>query len=194
MPGPENNFYPPWQLRFEVVWKHAIEEKKLQTLISSLNDKEISQAFEKHMNAIEAFVSAKKGISLVEKHPHAKIAYKNVTTLLPQAAEFVNSAIPTEVDRWDDSNVIKQIPALVQRLKSGIPPNEIVFEVSEVPDEEKYNTSLAAVSAIVNAGWIYETHWQQSSSEDTPLLQYNTILRLVLKALDDICEISLGDS
>ncbi len=185
MPNPDDNFYPSWQYRFEVVWKHIVEEGKIKILLQEFGGNEIVIPFEEELKEIGVLVASAKGTELVKKHPQARIAYAEVENLLPCAAEFVKEALPSTICRWTDQKIIEQIPNLAERLSRGIPPNEIVEEISEIAPE-KYKTTPADLVSIMIAGWIYECYWLQENKHDGGMMKYKTMCRLLLKACEDI--------
>lgn len=187
IPEPANNFYPSWQYRLEIVWKEFIDENILNTLCSSIKNKEIAQSFRSETERIKFLVDKKEGDKLVKSHKHAKIAYSEIDKVLPEAVAFVKSTIPADIGKWYDADTLEHIPDLVERLENGIPPNEIILEIDE--KNEKYKTKPATLSGIILAGWIYETYWQEKFQGDN-LMPYNTMSRLLLKACEDIETIS----
>lgn len=187
IPEPANNFYPSWQYRLEIVWKNFIDEDILDTLCSSIKNKEIAQSFRSETERIKSLVDKKEGDKLVKSHKHAKIAYSEIDKVLPEAVAFVKNTIPSDIGKWYDADVLEHIPELVERLENGIPPNEIILEIDE--ENEKYKTKPATLSGIIIAGWIYETYWQEKFQGDN-LMPYNTVSRLLLKACEDIETIS----
>ncbi|MCK5613065.1 hypothetical protein KAR91_64930 [Candidatus Pacearchaeota archaeon] len=183
MPDPKNNFYPSCQYRFEVAWEHFVDEEKVEALRAKL-PAEIAICFEKDMNEIATLVSKKSGKVSVKEHPCAKIAYEEVGKLLPAAAKFVREVLIESSEKWNSSKAMEQIPELVDRLQKGIPPNEVMVEVSEL-GELKYETHAAEFTSIMLAGWIYETYWQKNYTDSGTVMKFNTLLRLVLKAFED---------
>lgn len=70
------------------------------------------------------------------------------------------------------------VPALLMRLKRGIPPSEL-----GEPDCE-LSPRAADLSAILVAGWVYESFWQLPAQKDGRY-EYSTLMRLVLKGCED---------
>jgi len=192
MPSPQNKFYPPARFRFEIVWQYSMKSEALSTIYSSCEKnggiKEIVSCFKQEMADLEKLASESQGAVLVSKHPWAKIAYDEVSTLLKDASQFVRDklyALP--IRRWDDELVVKQIPLLLERLMAGIPPNEIVEQIDE--DECKYITCPAEFAAILMAGWMYETYWQKTYITTGNKMPYLTMSRLLLKSCEDVSAI-----
>lgn len=185
VPEPENNFYPSWQYRIEIIWKNFINEKKLNALYSLIENKEISRTFKSEIDKIQILVNKEEGNGLVKRHKHAKIAYTKIDDILNDAVEFVKNTLSSNIEKWDDDKIISQIPKLVQRLENGIPPNEVIEEIS--PDKLKYFTKGAYLPAIFMAGWVYECYWQEKKcNQDDDIMTYQTMSRLLLKACEDI--------
>jgi len=185
IPEPDNNFYPSWQYRFEIVWDNFIEDKlcKLDHMYSEINNDDIVRCFKKEMLEIKCLVEKKEGEHLIDKHKLAKIAYKEIKTLISDAVNFVKNNT-TNILKWYDEKPLSQIPALVGRLENGIPPNEMITEVNEA--KVTYNTKPATIPAILISGWIYETYWQERFGPDEKVMKYKTLSRLILKACEDI--------
>ena len=81
---------------------------------------------------------------------------------------------------------MNQIPKLLERLEKGIPPNERILEIDETAEKQKYESESAELPAILIAGWIYETYWQNKYTPNGEIMPYDTMSRLLLKACDDI--------
>lgn len=185
IPEPVNNFYPSPQYRIEIVWDNFMEDKlcKLDHMYSEIDNDEIVRCFKKDMLEIKSLVEKKEGEHLINKHKLAKIAYKEFKTLIPDAVNFVKNNT-TNILKWYGEKPLSQIPALVGRLENGIPPNEIITEVSEA--KGTYITKPATIPSILISGWIYETYWQERFGQDEKVMKYKTLSRLILKACEDI--------
>jgi hypothetical protein len=109
-----------------------------------------------------------------------------VKRLLPQAKQFVRGALSRDACRWHSEKVLNQIPRLLERLSKGIPPNEVVLRNNEMSDGETYGAEAGELPAILIAGWMYETYWQQKYRPDAKMMGYETMSRLLLKACEDI--------
>jgi len=186
MPSPENNFYPPRLFRFEVVWKYSMDKKKLVAIYTKCQKSEAIDCFKQEMESFAELVSSSEGAALLEKHPLAKIAYGEVNRFLYRANVFVKRTLPDTIERWHSPKVLGQIPKLLERLQKGVPPNELVVRINKSAGKEKYETQSAELSAILIAGWIYETYWQKKYDQDAEIMPYETISRLLLKACEDI--------
>ena len=179
-----NNFYPSNLYRFEIVWEHFIDAKNIEALCSDI-DKDISKCFKENMEQFSTLISKGEGAGLVQKHPQAKIAYQEVERLLPEMVKFVKTQLSEGIHKWHHKEITQQIPKLVERLKNGIPPNEIIIEINEMKDDVRYETKPAKLPAILIAGWIYETYWQKTFKENGDTMKYKTMSRLLLKACED---------
>ena len=188
IPGPDNNFYPSSRYRLEVAWGQ-LDDAQVRLLCGKLENVGTASYFLQHMGSTQEEVDKGEGRAMVQNHPYAEIAYREVERLLSAARDFVRRAF-ADNDKWYAGDVIEQIPALVERLAHGIPPNEIVREVDE-REEGTYATEPARLAAILNAGWIYESHWQCEFRSDGAVMKYMTMCRLLLKACEQSKEASV---
>ncbi len=186
MPDPDNNFYPSWQYRFEVMYKYAFKAGILEPLYKKLHNRDITDCFKQELQSFSDKVKENKGAELVKEHWQANIAYAEVERLLPKAAEFVREKL-SHICKWNEPSVVEQIPKLVELLDKGIPPGEIVIDV-DIDESGKgtCKTDRAELPGILVAGWVYETYWQKMHDEDENMMKYNTMSRLILKACDYI--------
>ena len=190
-PEPSSNFYPSWQYRLEIVWDKFIDESKAQYVISAIPNKEIADSFKREFDKIKNIVEKKEGDSLVKRHKHARVAYEKIDKVLDKAVEFVKDALSVKIEKWHNEEVISQISELVQRLDNGIPPNEVNIKCSSKPGKEEYFSKAAFLPAILNAGWIYESYWQEMfNNSQGSIMDYKTMSRLLLKACEDIDTVS----
>lgn len=184
IPSPSNNFYPPWNYRFEIAWKFFIDSTKLNNIYSAIGDKNIHGPFKEEMESVGELVKQSTGRRLVGSHSCADIAYKEIEKLIEVAAVFVKESLK-DTTKWYNDNVIEQVPSLFFRLSNGIPPNEVICEIDE--NTNTYKTIPAKIPAIFLAGWIYECCWQQNhNNEQEAISKYMTISRLLLKACEDV--------
>jgi hypothetical protein len=194
-PVPDNNFYPPWQYRFEVVWQKAIEKDCLSKLwdeISKHNDiNSIGKSFqiefynfvsEKDLNSTNGFNSVVNSSNSL-----LPIAYRKVDDVIEDAHDYVMSYIGKMTSKWSDEKVLVQIPYLVKRLQNGIPPNEIPnFSYDEKKKMGKYSPEAAELPAIMIAGWMYQVYRERSyAKKNVKVLPFETLCRLLLKACED---------
>ena len=188
IPEPDNNFYPSWQYRFEIVWNNFIEQKlsKLDNVYSVIKNQDIVKCFKEDMLIVKFLIEKKEGEHSVKKHPLAKIAYQEFQNIISDAVDFVKNNTHN-VLKWHDDKILNQIPKLVGRLENGIPPNESITEIDE--QEGIYNTQPADIPAILISGWMYETYWQEKFEADEKIMTYKTLSRLILKACEDISNI-----
>ncbi len=185
IPEPENNFYPSWQYRLEIVWENFIDEQKIEELITNIKDKEISKSFKSEIDKIKVIANKKEGDKLVKNHKHAKLAYTKIDNILKAAVKFVKDTMSPYSDKWYKTEVLGQVPGLIKRLENGIPPNEVIEEISS--DEGKYSSKPANLTALFIAGWVYECYWQEKKcNQDDDIMTYQTMSRLLLKACEDI--------
>ena len=184
IPEPANNFYPSWQYRFEIVWKYFIDEKKLERLCSNIKNEQISSSFKAEIATIKALAEKTERDKLVKSHKLARIAYSKIDKVLSSAVDFVKSTLPSNIRKWHETKILNQVPELVDRLENGVPPNEVIVEIC--PETVKYSTEGAFLPAILIAGWIYESYWQEKYDQNQDIMKYKTMSRLLLKACEDI--------
>lgn len=182
MPNPENNFYPSWLYRLEIVWNYILDKNSLDTLLNSITLPDVKESFKVQIEEIKTIVEQNNGAIHIKTHPLAKMAYEEVENLLPVAIEYINKKVTPKIGKWNEPSIIMEIHRLVERLYNSIPPNEIICESSD----ERYVTNPAHLTAIFNAGWIYTTFWENCFKDDGIIMDYNTVSKLILKALDDI--------
>lgn len=183
----EPNFYPPFQYRLEVVWQNAIDKNALRRLFDKHAEAhEIIISFESWIKQFGGTLEGNEGLTFVCEHELNKIAYLEVEKLVSQARDYAISKVPASMSKWSDEKVLDQIPILVDRLKSGIPPNEIINIGLEPGAKNKWNfrTEHAELPAILMAGWIYQVY-RETNMGKQDLLSYDTLSRLLLKACED---------
>lgn len=194
-PSPENNFYPPWQYRFEVVWQKAIDKSSLDKLWDEISKhRDIHSIVEMFREEVDRFTSGKAldsndGFNFVVNQPDPllSIAYRKVNEAITDAHSYVKSYVTGMSVNWGEDRVLSQIPHLIRRLQNGIPPNEIPnFRYDEKKKVGKYSPEAGELPAIIIAGWIYQVHRERSySKRNTKLLPFDTLCRLLLKACED---------
>jgi hypothetical protein len=168
-------YYPPWRFRLRSV-HHRIEESVKKFVEEHLLDNRYAEAFTSTLNAFKKIVDDKTDKEQIEGHPLCDIAYKQIDTLLNDGWEYVGRLIPSTVKRWDSTQ--NQVSALLARIEAGIPPSEVVREGNALSPE------AADISAILVAGWVYESYWQQQA-EGERRFDYPTFMRLLLKGSED---------
>jgi len=146
----------------------------------------IGQFFKNEVSAFGATLSSGKGYKLLEQSDY-KISYKEVENLISYAHSFIKSKLPDSISKWHETKVVDQIPDLLDRLRVGIPPNEIV-RISPNPRGKKnkwtYACEPAELPAILIAGWIYQIY-REHNRENKDILSYETLSRLLLKSCED---------
>lgn len=182
VPSPDNNFYPPWNYRFEVAWKHCIDDSMLKKIYDVIDDKSIITPFQLEMESVGEIVGQLSGEMIIGNHLYASIAYKEIKKLIQEAAVFVKESL-ANTTKWYDDVVLKQVQGLIKRLSNGIPPNEVICEIDA--NARVYKTLPAEIPAIFLAGWIYECCWQKNSNDEQNGMKYMEMSRLLLKACED---------
>lgn len=188
-PSPSNNFYPPWQYRFEIAWQHNITEDLQNKLLFELNKhsdlSDITNALKNTLhNYMERFNSTDGFDFLVNNHvQEIKIAYTHINELLPEAEKYIKSKQLNTIKTWNDADVIEQVPVLLRRICNNIPPNEIF----EIDDNQEVKSKPAELTAIFLSGCIYQIYREsiQGSPGKNNTCNYHTLSRLLLKACED---------
>jgi hypothetical protein len=196
-PTAETNFYPPWQYRFEVVWQQAIDKDALEKLwdeaFKNEEIREIAESFKRHLldfkdqNHLESTTGFDFVSRLTQPVPFVPIAYQKVNEQIADAHAYVVSLLPQVSVKWSDEKVLKQIPKLLTRLQSGIPPNEIPnISLDNRKRKPAYSPEPAELPAILISGWMYQVYREKNvQTKKRNLLSYDTLARLVLKACED---------
>lgn len=186
--GPETQFYPPWQYRFEAVWQRGIDKEAFETLLEKTTEtSDMGKAGKDFHDEITEFgktLESNEGFQYVMQDQLYKIAYTEVNNLLPEAAIFVDTQLPQDLPKWSDDNILNQVPKLVNRLLNGLPPNEIPNYSKKL--EGSYAPEPAGVPAILTAGWIYENFRERAQGRRKKnVLDRAALSRLLLKACED---------
>ena len=183
--GPETQFYPPWQYRFEVVWQRGINKEALKTLLEDVG--EAGKDFQDEITEFGKTLKSNEGAQYVTQYSFYKIAYTEVNNLLSEAAEFVDSKLPKDLPKWSDDNILNQVHKLVDRLLNGLPPNEIPnYTYNSKKLKGSYAPEPAGVPAILTAGWIYESFRERAQGRgQKDVLDHASLSRLLLKACED---------
>ncbi len=182
LPTASNRFYPPLRYRFRVVRDHIYADsvKILDQLGSRPDIARFLGPFRKALNEFDRLASATTDDAVLKTRSDTSIAYEEVQRSISDGWEFIQSKIPAEVACWRDT--YNQVPALLERLDNRVPPSEIQ---SGTPPN--FDVEPAHLSAILLAGWIYESSWTEESqtggNRDT--IDYFTLMRLILKACED---------
>lgn len=194
-PRPDNNFYPPWQYRFEVVWQKAINKDRLDKLweeISKHQDiHDIGESFRMEVVnfTLEKALDSTSGLDFVINLPDSllPIAYRKVNDVLDDAHKYVMTRVAKMSSKWSDKRVLEQIPYLLRRLQNGIPPNEIPnFSYDNKKKKGNYSSQAAELPAILIAGWMYQVYRERNyGKRNMKLLPFETLCRLLLKACED---------
>ena len=127
MPRSNNNFYPPWQYRFEIVWQNALDKGDMNKLWSGQSETKLTQAFRAELETFGGTLESREGYDFVCNDTINRIAYAEVDILISDAHDYVVSQLPGTISKWTDEKVLDQIPILVDRLEKGIPNVSLLF-------------------------------------------------------------------
>lgn len=172
-------YYPPWRFRFRMVHQRIGErvrefvEEQAKTAPSLAK---YFEAFSRSLDSFQAVTKAEGDMQQINADPLCGIAYEQIRASVDAGWEYVQACIPQNVRRWSETK--EQVAALVARIEAGIPPSELAKEGDELCPQ------AADFSAILVAGWVYESFWQLQEEEDRKY-DYSTLMRLILKACED---------
>lgn len=172
-------YYPPWRFRFRMVSTRIGKKVRKFVKKQQKDNPGVAQYFKAFSQSLDAFEDlAKEGNDKehINADPLCRIAYEQIDATLDAGWKYVQELVPSEVKRWEETQ--DQVPALLTQLKRGIPP-------SAVPELEcELSPRPADLSAILVAGWVYESFWQLPEQKDERY-DYSTLMRLVLKGCED---------
>src|SRR4030042_1120801 len=180
--GPETQFYPPWQYRFEAVWQRGIDKEALETLLEKTTETsdmgKVGKDFHDEITEFGKTLESNEGFQYVMQDQHYKIAYTEVNNLLSEAAEFVDSELPKDLPKWSDDNILNQVPKLVNRLLNGLPPNEIPnYTYNSKKLEGSYAPEPAGVPGIFTAGRVLENFRETAQGRRKDVLDHAALSR-----------------
>lgn len=172
-------YYPPWRFRFRMALCRIGDKVREFVKKQQEGSRECKRYFDAFSQSLDSFEDlAKEGDD--KKHIKAdrlcRIAYEQIEATLDDGWEYVQKLVPSNVKRWDETK--DQVPALLTRLKRGVPPSEVAEQGCELSPQ------AADLSAILVAGWVYESFWQLPEQKDERY-DYSTLMRLVLKGCED---------
>lgn len=172
-------YYPPWRFRFRMVRRRIGDRAREFVTKQKEGNPRVEQYFEAFSQSLDAFDAIAKeedDKKRINAHPLCRIAYEQIEATLDVGWQHVQTLVPSTVKRWDETQ--DQVPALLTRLERGIPPSEVAEPGCELSPQ------AAHLSAIMVAGWVYESFRQLPKQKDGRY-DYSTLMRLVLKGCED---------
>ncbi|WP_218119659.1 hypothetical protein [Pseudoxanthomonas sp. CF125] len=173
IPSRQNEGYPPGRMRIRVSLEVARAEGHIDALRNLTTDQVVGPTFSNAgvlLDHLEQLASDNSDELTINTSPIARIAYDWISTTLPSAQQFARTELATA--RYEDSTLKLEVPRLVERLKHGLPPNEIGDSLSPVAVDER--------SAVL-AGWLVSLEASQAGTN--PDQAINELSRLNEKAL-----------
>lgn len=180
-PSGENQFYPAWRLRVQVVLDYILQidhgEQKILELCASLRKASLG----KYADAITRSLDEERQVCpdgnwrrMFADNPFMSKVYEHVIESVKRARDFIHGVSEKINDRW--TNTCDQCPALLKRLELLVPPSELI-EIG------KRDSQAAEMSAIVLSCWIERLVAEQGGTFE--LNDYRRLCRLMLKAIED---------
>lgn len=146
VPSPQTEGYPPGRMRIRVSMEAAKSEGYIGAIRDLTADTAVGATFS-HATALldhlESLASDTSDEQLIKTFPIARIAYDWIAATLPSAQAFTRSAVGDAL--YGESTIRNEVPRLVERLKQGLPPNEIGNSLNPTAVDER--------SAVL-AGWL----------------------------------------
>lgn len=172
-------YYPPWRFRFRMVHGRIgdkVREFVQEQLEGDHDVREYFEAFSQSLDAFDDLAKEDNDEKQINADQLCRIAYEQIEATLDAGWEYVQGLVPSKVKRWDDTQ--DQVAALLTQLKRGIPPSAVPEPGCELSPRP------ADFSAILVAGWVFESFWQLPEQKDKRY-EYSTLMRLVLKGCED---------
>jgi hypothetical protein len=165
--------YPPWRYRLRLQLDHC--EPDLEENLAIGYPGPSTKIFTSWLNEAKSIVSDKKEQKIIDANIVTKEAYGFIESSWPEVSVAVIRMLPKESatpyrikDRFD------RLEKLVQRLETGIPPNEV--------------TNLAmdpsSMEDVLTAGWIRKISGIKKASVLNSSFDTDSLERLVLKGCE----------
>jgi hypothetical protein len=177
-PSLEND-YPPGRMRIRVSLEASDEEGYLSALSSHSNKSTDDNSFlaaatlVKRLREISASDNDKNALAI---DPLVDIAYEWAEDTLSEAKKFARQEVGAAL--YSARTLSKEVPQLVQRLKSRLPPNEIGNSLTPTPVDER---------SSVLAAWLFFLEESQSSTSlDSKRKKLKHLNEMALRGLEYI--------
>lgn len=196
-PSNENYYYPPWKMRLSEIYKVITEipDTKSASHFLPLSHNaaflpEIITAINKKSEEIKNTLRERLDKAKIDNDPILKIAYKQIEKDITIATKEFRQEFAGKSLIMGPEKLYAKLQELIDRLKTGIPPN-----ASEQPNSER---TPATTVEIINAAWFHKIQYQgkdlDASAKSTPNgvakefnnrhIKKDTTNRLVLKAIE----------
>ncbi len=170
-------FYPPWRYRLRQLVSMAYADnfhEAVKLITGPVPLVKIRDAVGERFSRLREITLQTPDCTLIDGDRLLQRAYSDIPEVLEKASEYISHEVAGL--RYTHAKLSEEIPALLERLSLGIPPDTRDGEVVDI------RSALAA-------GWFYRTarlpmpndedgHWQPKDDE--------VLNRLVLKAIEAI--------
>jgi hypothetical protein len=157
VPSPQTEGYPPGRMRIRVSMEAANTEGYIGALRDLTADIAVG-ATASHAAALldhlERLASDKSDEQHIAASPIARIAYEWIAATLPSAQAFARSKVGDAL--YGEPSIRSEVPRLVERLKQGLPPNEIGNSLNPTAVDER---------SSVLAGWLVSLEASQAGTD-----------------------------
>jgi hypothetical protein len=178
------DFHPPWRFRLREIFR-ILEERefvdpttfKLRGWPEGIPDciSGVKTEVDNWLVKLHGKVEDHSDMREIEKDPINKVAYDSAGRALPGIREFAAKSVP---EHYTPSVFSEEVPELLKRLHSNLPPNRIEYSL-----EKNQQVRLAS---ILSSGWLFKLGELEpvfSIDRDIYIQQVRTLNRLVLKAI-----------
>ena len=149
LPTP-NEWYPPSRLRMRLMLDLVDKQKiwdDLQVLVSNSDVTEYVNATMEFVSQARILASEDPSMTKLSSDPVLKIAYEWAMESLQDGIDFASTKTTSIHFKTDPS--FSQLPELIQRLKMGVPPNEI---------GDPNNPMIVDFRASLIAAWMFKLY------------------------------------
>lgn len=156
IPSDQNGGYPPGRMRLRVSMEAAEREGFVDAMREMATDPSIGTTVSYAtvlLDHLAGLVQDRSDEQQIATSDTARIAYDWVAATLPSAQEFARNAVGQAL--YGESTIRREVPRLVERLKQGLPPNEIGNSIGPTAVDER---------SSVLAGWLVSLEASQASA------------------------------
>ncbi len=151
------DLYPPARFRVRLV-KKLMDQEGFSDQLLAVKDSDhlgsVNASLVDMLSHVDAIAANNTDIDVINNDPLLKIAYEWLDKSLPAAIQYAKDKVADLICRG--SQLVEEVPELLERIAFGIPPNEI-----GIPPKTK---SVDWRSAIV-AAWICKIHGLKKAGE-----------------------------
>jgi dCTP deaminase len=197
-PSMRNNYYPPWRTRirevyavvesiagpllkvdaalFHMAWPVALASVSGKLRLSASMRADLVN---ERVQTIKEIVASDTDEAQINKNPFAKIAYSGLREYITKHTESIKHAVGKRA--FSQKSLTDSLPALIERLDSGITPNA----EHDMPSRKPTHVGLVEV---LNSAWYHKASLSVSAT-DAPTLELLESVRaqrnrLTLKSIE----------